>query len=313
MGKCILCGKQGDHKIYCKKCYLKDNPILEKFKPLKIIKCSCGKVKKTHKWEDIPFKEAVNKLVKQKIILNNKYQIDSVATTPLLAKHKPGKDVKGEVEVIIKGHTNEYDNLEDEYILPLELEYSECNYCKKHKTDYFEAKVQIRNTDKSVLNIIKDPNKIKETKNGFDIYLASTKQARAIAKQLENMGAETKYTTRLHTRDRHTGKEVRRLTILAKMPDYKVGDIVRVDKKPYKILEFNPLTIKSIVTGKITSKTGEIKKLKIYKTKITKTHPELEALHPNTYQSTKIENPIDLNLNQNVKVVLIKNKMYLVK
>jgi len=47
------------------------------------------------------------------------------------------------------------------------------------------------------------------------------------------------------------------------------------------------------------------------KTTISKIHPQLEALHPETYQSTKIENPSEKKLGQNVKVVVDGNKIIL--
>jgi len=316
MRKCILCGKQGEFKIYCKKCYLKDNPIIEKFKDINLLTCpDCSKFKVNGKWGRWKIEDVVRDQLKQKIILHDNYELKKTNfNLNLPDKHGPGLKVEGELGVLITAHIDDYGELSEEYILPITLNHNYCHKCRKSNTSYFEAIVQLRNIKfEDVEKYFGQITKLEKVRNGFDVYMASSQKAKNIAKHFQNLGAQTKLSATLHTKDKITSKDLYRLTILVKFPDYKKGDILNIDNMPWKIVKYNPLTARNLFTGKSSPiKITHPDILQVHKTKISKTHPQLEALHPENYQSVIIENPIELPADQKVKVVVIGDKLFLV-
>tara|TARA_Y100000310_G_scaffold281258_1_gene301610 strand:- start:6603 stop:7070 length:468 start_codon:yes stop_codon:yes gene_type:complete len=104
-------------------------------------------------------------------------------------------------------------------------------------SQYFEGILQLRNSGQEVEDFVLDRidnrknvtiAKVLKQKNGYDYYLSSQKFLQILGKQLQQkFGGELKVSTKLHTRNRVTSKEVHRVTVLFRPPKFKKGDIVR--------------------------------------------------------------------------------------
>jgi NMD protein affecting ribosome stability and mRNA decay len=95
---------------------------------------------------------------------------------------------------------------------------------KNAASNYFEAILQLRNTNQEVTSCVfnaikkqKDIFVMKEVeyKDGFDLYISSQKFAHQLGKLLKkSFKGKLLETRRLHGRDRHKGKSIYRRTVL---------------------------------------------------------------------------------------------------
>ena len=131
---------------------------------------------------------------------------------------------------------------------------------EKHN-QYFEGVLQLRNTNKEVLDFVlnlidkKDSaliSKKEKVTNGFDLYLTSQKFLQYLGKQLKkHFHGELKISVRLHTRNRITGKDVYRLTVLFRMSELKKEDIITYKGDKIKIIWIGKkILAKNLETGR---------------------------------------------------------------
>jgi len=131
---------------------------------------------------------------------------------------------------------------------------------KKHK-DYFEGILQLRNPNKEVIDsalneIEKNENssvaKIEKVPNGIDIYMWPQRFLRNLCKKLQNkFGGQVTISTKLHTKNRITSKEVYRVNALFRIPSFKRGDIIDYKGEKIKIINIHKKVFaKDIKTGK---------------------------------------------------------------
>ena len=130
----------------------------------------------------------------------------------------------------------------------------------KHN-EYFEGILQLRNPNDEVLDFIakevKEKGnvfiaKTKNTNNGIDLYISSQRFLRTLGNKLqERFSGHLEVSTRLHTRNRMTSRDVYRVSLLFKLPDFKKGDIVKYKGDQIKIIGMaKKVLAKDIKTGK---------------------------------------------------------------
>ena len=135
---------------------------------------------------------------------------------------------------------------------------------------YFEGILQLRNTDKEVLDFVlnliekKDSallSKKEKVTNGFDIYLASQSFLQYLGKKLKkHFHGELKISARLYTRSRITGKDVYRVNVLFRMSNIKKEDIITYKGDKIKIVGMGKkILAKDLETGrKLTLSFGDL-------------------------------------------------------
>lgn len=333
MNKCIKCGKFGEFEALCSSCFTQKNPLLGGFKDINISFCIvCNKVNYKGKW--LPYEkknDAIIQQIKDKLKFNQNYEISELKIKPSIIEHRkgPGVSADGEAELKITAYAQGFkEQLKEKYKIPISINYTYCNKCSKSGTSYFAGTLQIRNPNQKVKDHIEQimnsakkrgvfVTNVKETKSGIDYFITNNSFVVKIAKELQGkFGGELKISAKLHTQDRLTSKEVHRLSVLLRLPDYLKGDIILLDKDPIKVTKMGKRIMgMNLATNKRTTidvRDTKPEILKIHKTSISKTQPNLEALHPETYQSTKIENPVELKSGQKVKVVVAKGKLFLI-
>jgi len=132
------------------------------------------------------------------------------------------------------------------------------------RKEYYEGILQLRNPTKEVIsavrNLLEENRNVfiaKEVKlsNGLDLYLSSQKYLQFIGKNLQNrFGGELKISRKLFAIKRITSKNVYRLTVLFRLPKFKVGDIIKARGKLVKVKHLGKKVIGTdIETGKRVS------------------------------------------------------------
>jgi NMD protein affecting ribosome stability and mRNA decay len=95
--------------------------------------------------------------------------------------------------------------------------------------DYYEAIVQVRPKKKDVLIFVANQvekrkdvfiSEVKVKEEGYDIFISSQKFARALGKKLKNrFGGTLKLSHTLFSRDRTSGKDIYRATVLLRLQE----------------------------------------------------------------------------------------------
>ncbi|MCH8328995.1 MAG: hypothetical protein IIB81_01220 [Nanoarchaeota archaeon] len=129
-----------------------------------------------------------------------------------------------------------------------------------HK-DYFEGILQLRNIDNEVVEfavkeIEKNENayiaKVKKVTNGVDIYVSPQKLLRSLGNKLQNrFGGQLTVSTKLHTRSKETSRDLYRVNMLFRIPNFKKGDIIDYKGDKIKIVAMHKKVFaKDIKSGK---------------------------------------------------------------
>ncbi len=214
----------------------------------------------------------------------------------------------------------------------LKISYSHCRECSRAKSGYYEGILQLRNRKNADFENILDSAlsridarknvfvaKTVESKDGIDLYLSSNRFMASLGKWLnENYGGELKSSRKLFTRSHETGKEVFRVTVLVRLPDFSAGDIIMAGKRYLlvKAVKAKAITGSDLVTGKSLKQPYAnpekiIQKSSIREAVVSRTKPHLEVLHPDSYQPTKVQNERLVNRDR-LRVVEIEGKLYMV-
>ncbi|MFH1398809.1 MAG: NMD3-related protein [Candidatus Woesearchaeota archaeon] len=321
MDKCIKCGKPCN-QILCKECFLAKNQII-KLNPLSVKFCIGCKKLFADKWKTAnSLVSALSATAKSKIKPNPWFHIVSMPIIVELPEHKPAPGLKLEANLIVTptATAEDYGELTAKYQVPLNILYTTCPQCSIKGTQYFEATIQIRNPSAKALPIIENIigencNKKMEVRGGYDYYFPSTKKSLQLSKQIQQkLGGKLQISHRLHTRDKMTSRDLYRTTILLKLPEFSLGDIIKIDDTLLKITNLGTkVGCIDILTRhkKLIDYPQTPQTLIIYKTTITRTHPHIEALHPTTYQSVRMENPLPKEMGQTIEVVVDDEKLFL--
>lgn len=130
----------------------------------------------------------------------------------------------------------------------------------KHK-EYFEGILQLRNPSEELIDIAikeiekkEDANiaKVSKVTNGFDIYISSQRFLRTLGNKLQKrFGGQLTISTKLHTKHRLTSRELYRVNVLFRLPNFKKGDIITYRGDKIKIIAMHKkILAKDVKTGK---------------------------------------------------------------
>ncbi|MFC1727999.1 NMD3-related protein [Nanoarchaeota archaeon] len=115
-------------------------------------------------------------------------------------------------------------------------------------TNYFEGILQLRDCTKEAVRFARDDiekqpeekrafiNKEVKLKNGYDLYLTSNRYLRSLGKKLVNkFGGQLKESAKLFSRHHQTSKELYRVSVLFRMPNFQKGDIIKYKGEELKV------------------------------------------------------------------------------
>jgi len=196
---------------------------------------------------------------------------------------------------------------------------------KESNEQYFEGILQLRNPSQEVIDFIESKlkkhherfsiSKIVEQKLGLDLYITNNRYMQRLANDLQkNFGGILKKSPHLFSRNRQTSKNIYRVNICLRFYDFKKEDVIKINKKYIKITNIGKkisgtdLEQNKRVSFKIEE---DVEILKKYETTICKIKPDIEVLHPETYQGVQVENKAKVKLGEKVKVV-VNGKVFIV-
>ena len=127
--------------------------------------------------------------------------------------------------------------------------------------NYYEGILQLRNIRDEVIEfairrVEKSENahiaKIKKVTNRIDIYISPQKSLRSLGNKLQKrFGGQITVSTKLHTISRVTSRELYRVNMLFRIPNFKKGDIIEYKGDKIKIISIQKkIFAKDIKTGK---------------------------------------------------------------
>ncbi len=188
---------------------------------------------------------------------------------------------------------------------------------------YYQGILQLRNVDQTIIDFTLaqfaknnvSVAKVKPLRTGVDVYSASNRFSRSIARKLQHQwGGEIKESPRIFTRDRFTCKDVYRLNVYYSPLPVRAGDVIVRDDKVYKIttIEKNILVLLNLATGKKTRARYEKDvALPTYETLLVSVKPHLQVLDED-YQVVNVVNSRAQKENDPVTVVFYNHEAYLV-
>lgn len=196
-------------------------------------------------------------------------------------------------------------------------------------SQYFEGILQLRNPNKKVIDFILNSvkkqskkgifiSKQVRVKNGIDFYLSSRKYLRTLGGRLfSEFGGKISFNEQLFSRDKQTGKNIYRLNVLFKVPYFEKDDVVEFGGKLVLVKKVGKKVSGTDIIGrkKVSFNYSEkISKLPTYKTTISRIKPNVEVLHPETYESVEVKNKRlgKLVLGEKVRIVIFKGEVYVV-
>jgi NMD protein affecting ribosome stability and mRNA decay len=307
MAFCPGCGISTE-KGFCDKC----RPRSElRIRDIDIKVCaSCRKFFHRNKWmASGSIEEAVSKVVKD--FVKDKYDVK-----PILPDYSigPGSRVDFEVEL-----TND-----DDFVVPGQLFFTYCDICSKKQGKYFEGTLQLRKVNDEVLDFaesyIESHNMFiaekRKTEDGFDLDISDQRKLQTLGQALHKaFGGDLKVSVRQFTHNRLTSKQVYRVNVLYVPPDYKKGDVVKLESGLYLITNVRKnISAIDLKTGK--KATLNFKKdylvLKPVKTTVSKIYPALEIFDPETYQSVPAVNRKKVTIGEKVKIVNDEGLFYII-
>jgi nonsense-mediated mRNA decay protein 3 len=223
--------------------------------------------------------------------------------------------------------------IKENITFPIRVEFRECKKCSKMKTNYFEGIFQLRNTkSREFMHLYKlilketqraAKNGVAITKeehvnNGIDFYFTSQRFIQQLGPKLfKNFGGELKVNASLFSRNRQTSKDVYRVSVLLRLPDFNVSDIIRKNKKLYQVNSFSKdiIICRELISDKVLSikqddDTELVSHADSFKPAIvSKRKPYLEVLHPESFQPVRLENSTNSKKDQ-ISVAEIDGKLW---
>mgnify|MGYP000001287354 CR=1 FL=1 len=188
-------------------------------------------------------------------------------------------------------------------------------------SQYYEAVLQLRNFEKKVFDYVMSEIRARgveiarteRQKNGIDLQLSSKSFALAIGKKLASkFGGRLKTSAKLVTAKK--GKDIYRVSVMYEPSQFQEGDVVEVEGRLIKIRNVGKLISGTDLISrkhvKIERKGKQVARLEKFKAAVSQKYPSLEVIHPETYQSARVENPKETR-KPSVAVVISKSKIFL--
>jgi len=266
-GFCYRCGYEGELiEGLCKECYAQVYPLFHIPKEIKIEVCHmCGSYKR-RTWQD-PKGEDLYSILEEiayyatKDNLKKAHKNIEIEIIPQEPRQLPGgKRTKVEIPVKVIGRgklPGEDRERTMEKDVKVCLQMVQCPRCSRYMSNYYEATLQIRAMNRPLTEEEKEEidkfvrkevekrlkkdrmafiSKFIPKKEGLDYQIGSMGGARNIAASIKSKyGGRIKETAKLVGVSKD-GKNLYRITIVVRIPEYKIGDIVEYRDKVYKVV-----------------------------------------------------------------------------
>lgn len=332
---CPRCGSE-DEELFegvCKSCFIKEAKIISINDDLEITVCAhCSSILNGIKWEDSEFSD--EELVSF-TVMENLHSMEHVENLEVSVNILTVRGSNFECLVHAEGYLLGTMVVE-EYKINVKIKRSVCPDCSKFASGYFEAVIQIRAdnrfpTDEELrkvddmvrtkLGSLSQKNRmayvsdVAVLKEGVDYYLGSYKAAKKVAATIkEDLGGVLQESPRLVGRDKSKGKDLYRVWISLRMPDFQKEDFVEYNNHKAQVTGFDgkKINLKDLDSGnmlsvmwreydtiKVIARSHDVKTTSV----TSKTPTQIQILHPDSYQ------PVDIDLNDEISRLMIGNNV----
>jgi len=339
---CVECGKE--KTIFkdgvCKPCYLKTHQFTKGPQYLDITKCSsCNAYKYKNTWYNESFEKTIKRHIK------NTFEISKeLRQIQITLEYKSEKVKNIPCKITIEGKI-ENKKIQEQHQITIREHKTNCDVCSRQYGGYYEAIIQIRGENQKltsketqkyqtivenlVHNLQEKGNRglfitdIGKEQGGIDFFLSDTGAAQSIVKKIQEQtdGQIKQSSKNVGMKD---GRQIYRMTYLLRLPDYQIGDIIKLNKKYFQITAIQKNKIKTInlatwnelIISKKDLQKGVIKRLdeleKDYIV-VSQTDKEIQLMNPETYKIFDIlkPKPIDYS-SEKIIAIQINDKFFLI-
>jgi nonsense-mediated mRNA decay protein 3 len=344
---CPRCGSE-DQELYkgiCTSCFVKEAKIISIPQDLEVTICAhCSSLLKGIKWENSELSE--EELVTLAVMGNYEtpsYVQDLELSVEILT-------IRGSIyECIIHAEGNVMGTrIIEEHSTNVKIKKCACPDCSKYASGYFESVIQIR-ADKrfpspkelqtidqiirakisslSVKNRMAYVSDVSVIKEGVDYYIGSYKAARKLTTAIKDlMGGVVQESPRLVGRDKSRGKDLYRIWISIRLPNFQKDDFIEYENRKGQIKGFDgkKIILNDLIESqsvwsvlwkeynkiKVVARSSDIKTTSV----TSKTPKTIQILDPDTYQPVDIninDETSDLEIGDEVKVVEIEGILHI--
>ncbi len=343
---CPKCGSE-DEELYegiCRSCFVKEAKLMNIPNNLEITVCAhCGSLLKGLKWEDCDL--SVEELITS-AVMENYEKLSYVQNFKLSVEILTIRGSNYECIIHAEG-TVMGNKIVEEYGTNVKIKKGACPDCSKYASGYFESVIQIRADNRfptpnelhtidqimrtkisalSVKNRMAYVSDVSTLKEGVDYYIGSYKAAKKLASAVKDvMGGVIQESPRLVGRDKSRGKDLYRVWISIRLPDFQKGDFIEYENRIGQVKGFdgkkillNDLETHSIWSVmwkeynkiKVIARSSDIKTTSV----ISKSPKTIQILHPDTYQPVDMDitgEISDLEIGEEVKVLEVGKILYI--
>ncbi len=289
-----------------------------KMRPVQLDACSsCRRIQLRGTWKetslDDAVQDAVQRALKGKHVKKISFSKDQIAWGPGRTQEIP---ILAEIKT------------EKTHEIPLYLSITICPACGRQGGQYFEGVLQLRNPSPEAINrlyahvsALADRgvfiNKEVKQKKGIDFYLTSQKHLQTIAKRIQKeFGGTLSVAAQLFSWDKQTSKDIYRVNALLTLPAFMKGDVIVLHGRPMHITNVGRSVsgIDVATRKKVSIESTRIHDkdiLKKRRAKVLAIYPEPTILHPDTFEQIALIVHEPVKKDQNVKIILWKEKAYL--
>ena len=343
---CPKCGSE-DEELYegiCRSCFVKEAKLMNIPNNLEITVCAhCGSLLKGLKWEDCDL--SVEELITS-AVMENYEKLSYVQNFKLSVEILTIRGSNYECIIHAEGTVMGTKIVED-YSTNVKIKKGACPDCSKCASGYFESVIQIRADNRfptpnelhtidnimrnkisalSVKNRMAYVSDVSTLKEGVDYYIGSYKAAKKLTSAVKDvMGGVIQESPRLVGRDKSRGKDLYRVWISIRLPDFQKGDFIEYENRIGQVKGFdgkkillNDLETHSIWSVmwkeynkiKVIARSSDIKPTSV----ISKSPKTIQILHPDTYQPVDMDitgEISDLEIGEEVKVLEVGKILYI--
>lgn len=253
---CVRCGSEESSSNYivdglCMKCFMEVNNPFKKIGSIKIKYCGrCGAVHYSGKWIDL-LENASSNIIRE-VMLKHLRLGDRVRVVDLSIDLHPYEDSSAKVRLLLEVENR----FRFQYELPVQILWSRsvCPFCLRKAGGGYSSIIQIRyvNWSSEIPRLIEEVVNeyreyvadVEETRNGYDIKLVDSHIAKRIAEVVQrrwrNLRIVESYGDSRRLRD---GSRFSKLYISIKILNFKKGDYIVLNGRPYTVVNVNENSI----------------------------------------------------------------------
>ncbi|GEM_PF-30238 len=338
---CVKCGKECEESLdgLCIDCWLAGRDMIAMPHHVDLRVCAnCGEFDFGGRWVKRDLLTAVQDAAADSVMVVKGAEITGLSTS--VEEQDPRIFVVSvHADVDVMGYPSEGDAS-----TIVRVKNTVCRRCSRQLGSYYESILQIRTASGKLSEEVREEalamvensvarqaatnrqlfiTKMELVPGGVDVYLSSIALGKGLAKELaEAFCAETKESPKLvgQTDD---GQDMYRLTYLARLPDYRPGDVVvfqgrycKLERanggggKVMDLLDFRERTVRrsDMADVKLFEKASDLKEATV----VSRSGSEVQVLDPRTYATVDLRMPQGMEPGETVKVVSVDDVLYLV-